>query len=189
MKYFYHGSYISGISQLKANSKLHNSEENVVYLTDSIPYALLYIWDAKHNDCNGKHVTAWVKNGVTYYEEQFPDQLKTFYQDVMGSLYFIADDPNIKPMEHRDNFFYCSTDVSVYKAEQVFDVYEELLKYEAKGSFIILRYNDQSPERQQELTNMIASAIIRANFYKDNKERQNFMKKHFSKSWKIAKGT
>ena len=186
LKYFYHGSYISEILWLKASSKLHNSDINVVYLTDCIPYALLYIWDATHNGSKSKHITAWVKNGVTYYEEQFPDQLKTFYQGVTGNLYFIADNPNIKQF---DNFYYSSADVSISKAEQVFDVYEELIKHEEKGSFVILRYNDQSPERQQELTNIIASSIIRADFYKNNEERRNFMKKYFSKAWNIAKGT
>ena len=189
LKYFYHGSNIPGITQLEARSKLHNTEEKVVYLTDCLPYALFYIWDSEHNDCSGKHVTGWVKNGVAYYEEQFPEQLKTFYQGVTGSLYCISDNPNIKPVEGRDNLYYCPTDVSVSKVEQVFDVYEELLRYEAEGMLTVLRYNEQSSERQEELINLIASAIVQANFYENNKAQREFMKKHFGKAWEIAEKT
>ena len=186
MKYLYHGSYVSGIQELKANSKLHDTEQNVVYLTDNIPYALFYIWDAEHNDYSGKHVTGWVKKGVAYYEEQFPEQLKTFYQGVAGSLYYISDNPDIKPVEGRDNLYYCLTDVPVSKEEKVFDVYEELLRYEAEGMLSVFRYNDQSPERQQELTNLIADFIVQSNFFEDNQEQRDFMKRHFGRSWEIA---
>lgn len=186
LKYYYHGSNIPGISQLEARSKLHNTEEKVVYLTDCIPYALFYIWDSDHNKYSGKHVTGWVKNGVAYYEEQFSEQLKTFYQGVAGSLYCIADDPDIKPVAGRDNLYYYPADVTVSKVEQILDVYEELLKYEAEGLFAVLRYNEQSTERQEELTNLIASAIAQARFFEDNQEQREFMKKHFSKAWEIA---
>ncbi len=186
MKYFYHGSKISGITQLKAFSKLHNTDERVVYLTDCLPYALFYIWDAEHNACSGKHVTGWVKNGVAYYEEQFPEQLKTFYQGVTGSLYCIPDHPVIKPVEGRDNLYYCPSGIAVSKAEQISDVYEELLKYEAKGMLTVLRYNDQSSERQKELTDLITGAILKAGFYVDNQEQREFMKRYFRKAWEIA---
>ena len=186
MKYFYHGSKISGITQLKAFSKLHSTEERVVYLTDCLPYALFYIWDAEHNACSGKHVTGWVKNGVAYYEEQFPEQLRTFYHGVTGCLYCIHDQSDIKPVEGRDNLYYCPADISVSKVEQISDVYEELLQCEAEGMLTVLRYNDQSSERQKELTNLIVSAIHKEKFYVDNQEKRDFMKKHFRKAWEIA---
>jgi hypothetical protein len=96
MKYLYHGSYVSGIQELKANSKLHDTEQNVVYLTDNIPYALFYIWDAEYNGMPGKYVTGWLKDGIAYYEEQFPEQLKTLYQGVCGYLYHIAMTSNFQ---------------------------------------------------------------------------------------------
>ena len=186
MKYFYHGSIITGITQLEARSKLHNTEEKVVYLTDCLPYALFYIWDAERNGCNDKHVTGWVKNGVAYYEEQFPEQLKTFYQGVEGNLYCISDGPDIKPVNGRENLFYCTNDVFVSKVEKITNVYEELLRCETEGMFSVLRYNEQSSERQDELTNLIASAIIHNNFYEDNKEYREFMKRYFGRAWEKA---
>lgn len=186
MKCFYHGSSVSGINKLEARSILHNTEEKVVYLTDSIPYAIYYIWDTEHNGVNRKHVTGWVKNGIAYYEEQFPDQLKTFYKGVSGYLYCIEDNLNVKPMENRDNLYYSTNDVLVTEVVQIVDVYEELLKYEAEGKFVVLRYNEQTVERQNELVDLIAEAIIRENFYVQDKDQQEFMKKHFSKAWEKA---
>lgn len=186
MKYFYHGSSIPGITQLEARSKLHNTEEKVVYLTDCLPYALFYIWDAEHNDYSGKHITGWVKDGVAYYEEQFPEQLRIFYQGVTGSVYCICDNPDIKPIEGRDNLYYCPAVISVSKVEKIADVYQELLRYEAKGMLTVLRYNEQSSERQKKLTNLIASVIAQARFFEDDEEQRKFMKKYFSKAWETA---
>ncbi len=186
MKCYYHGSCIPNILYLEARSRLHNTTEKVVYLTDNIPYALLYLWDEEHNDCSVKHVTGWTKNDVTYYEEQFPDQLKTFYQGVSGYLYCISDSVSIKSVENRTNMFYCTTDATVAETIYIPDVYEELLKHEAEGKFVVLRYNEQSTERQSELVDLIAKGIIYAKFYAENEQMQEFMKKHFSKSWEKA---
>ena len=185
MKYYYHGSCTPGIVLLEARSRLHNTGEKVVYLTDSIPYALLYLWDSEHNECSNKHVSGWAKNDIAYYEEQFPDQLKTFYQGVSGYLYCIPENASIKPVENLA-MFYSTTDVTVAETIFIPDVYEELLKYEAEGKFVVFRYNELSPERQNELVDLIAKDIIHAEFYVENEQKQAFMKKHFLKSWEKA---
>lgn len=187
MRNFYHGSIIPGITQLDAHSKLHNSEEKVVYLTDNIPYALYYIWDAERNEYDGKYVTGWMKNGIAYYEEQFPDQLRTFYQGVSGYLYRIEDREDIKPVENRENMFYSTEDVIIAETIKIADVYEEFLKYESEGKLVVLRYNEQSVERQNELVDFIAQGLSRSGFFEGNEQKQEFMKKHFPKSWEKAK--
>lgn len=186
MKKFYHGSIVPEITKLEARSKLHNSEEKVVYLTDNVPYALFYIWDEKHNGFDSKHVTGWIKNGIAYYEEQFLDQLKTFYEGVSGYLYRINDNYDIRQMENRDNMFFSINDVIVSEVVQIIDVYEELLKYEAEGKLVVLRYSEQSEQRQSELVDLIAQAIIHDNFYIENKQQRVFMQKYFTKAWQIA---
>ena len=183
---YYHGTCTSGITQLEARSLLHNTGEKVVYLTDNIPYALLYLWDEEHNGCSAKHVTGWTKNDTAYYEEQFPDQLKYFYQGVSGYLYCISDSVDIKAVENRANMFYCTMDATVAKTIYIPDVYEELLKYEAEGKFVVLRYNEQSAERQNELIDFMAKGIINAKFFAGNEQKQAFMKKYFPKSWEKA---
>ena len=82
--------------------------------------------------------------------------------------------------------FYCTGDSTVTEAIYIPDVYEELLKYEAEGKFVIRRYNEQSAERQNELIDFMAQGIIHEGFYTANKEKQEFMKKHFSKAWEKA---
>ena len=186
MKLYYHGSSIGGITQLKARSSLHSTGEKVVYLTDNVPYALYYIWDAVHNGCGEKHVTGWTKNDIAYYEEQFPDQLKTFYQGVSGYVYCISDSEIIQAVGNRKNMYYCIGDIAVTESIYIPDVYEELLKYEAEGKSVVLRYNEQSAERQNELIDFMAQGIIHEGFYTANKEKQEFMKKHFSKAWEKA---
>lgn len=186
MKFFYHGSAVPGIAKIEARSKLHHEDQNVVYLTDCIPYALFYIWDAEHNGYRGKHVTGWIKNGVAYYEEQFPEQLRVFYQGVSGYLYCVPDTPDIQPVEGRENLFYCPHAIAVSNTLLIDDVYSELLKYEAEGAFAVLRYNHQTAQRQQELINMIASVIIHENFFEEDEEHRTFMKNHFNQAWKVA---
>ena len=82
-------------------------------------------------------------------------------------------------MENRDNLYYSTNDVLVTEVVQIVDVYEELLKYEAEGKFVVLRYNEQTVERQNELVDLIAEAIIRENFYVEDKKQQEFMKNTF----------
>lgn len=186
MKNYYHGSGIGSITQLKACSSLHITGQKVVYLTDNLPYALFYIWDAAHNGCSIKHVTGWTKNDIAYYEEQFSDQLKTFYHGVSGFVYCTSHSENIQAVENRRNMFYCVGDIDVTESIYIPDVYEELMKYEAEGKLVVLRYKEQSEERQNELIDFMAQAIFHEGFYTENREKREFMKKHFSKAWRKA---
>lgn len=70
-RYLYHGSIVPNITELITNAKSHDGKSNVLYLTDSLPYSLFYIWDSKHNLKKGKHVTCWIKNVIVYYKKQF----------------------------------------------------------------------------------------------------------------------
>ena len=182
----YHGSITPGITKLQARSKLHRSETQVVYLTDSIPYALFYIWDSQHNGYSGKYVTGGFRNDRAFYEEQFPDQLRTFYQGISGYLYRIPKTASAHPVANRDGLFYQEGDVPVADTIFIPDVYDELLKHEAAGHLLVLRYNEQTPERQAELVQMITAAIRQSGFFADEPELQQFMQKYFSTSWRLA---
>lgn len=183
--YLYHGSKVKGIEILKANSKLHNSDIDVVYLTGSIPYALFYIWDEKRTGYDGKHVTARIKNGTVYYEEQFPNQMEEFYKNVSGFVYCVPND-GFEPVDDRECMFYSTDDAKPEKTVFIQDVYEELLKYEKSEELKVLRYNEQSAKRQNELIDMITTVILRNDFYKKNKQKARFYKKYFLKAWEQA---
>lgn len=185
MNKLYHGSITPNIKQINPISGLHNSDKKVVYLTDNIPYALFYIWDKEHNHYEGKHVTAWIKDGTANYEEQFPDQLKAFYKGVSGYLYIVPFTSDIKAMDNRECLYYSTENVTVESCEYISDVYNELLKYEAKGQLKIRRYNEQSEQRQNELIDLIATAIIKENSFND-KAKSEFYKRYFVKACEKA---
>lgn len=185
-EYLYHGTIYSGLTELEARSKLHNTDQQVVYLTDNIPYALLYIWDENHNGCGEKHVTGWVRNGVAYYEEQFPDQLKTFYKGVSGYLYAIKKDAQFQMLENREGIHYSFQNAVIDKTEHIQDIYEELIQYEKLGKFKVLYYNEQTKQRQEELVHLISTYILENDFFKSDNTKATFMKKYFSKAWEQA---
>ena len=158
----------------------------VVYLTDSIPYALFYIWDAAHTGYSGKYVTGGFRDGRAFYEEQFPDQLKIFYQGVSGYLYRIQHTSDMQPVANRPGLFSYAGKAAVADVICIPDVHEALLEYEAAGQLQVLRYNEQSDTRKSELNRMIALHIHRSNFFAGDPEQQQFMRKHFTESWRIA---
>lgn len=186
MKYFYHGSENSGITELQARSKLHGTQEKVVYFTDNIPYALFYLWDEKHVGYGCKHITGWLKNGTAYYEEQFPNQLKAFYQGASGYLYGVGQSPRVKAVENRESLFYCPGNILVEKVEPVADVYQALMKQEAKGALVVLRYAEQTEQRRKELTDLIAEFILREQFFEQDTQRREFFRTYFQAAWKNA---
>ena len=60
------------------------------------------------------------------------------------------------------------------------------MKYETAGKLKVRRYNEQSEQRQNELTEMIAAAITRDNCFND-KAKSEFYKRYFVKAWEKAK--
>ena len=186
MEFLYHGSAKPGITELETRSALHNSEKAVIYLTDCIPYALCYIWDAEHNGYSGKHVTAWIQDGITCYEEQFPHQLAVFYQGVSGYLYRIGKHCGMQPVQEREGVYASLEKVNVAGAEWIPDVYEALMQQEQLGFFKIFRYHEQSEQRQNELIDFMARAIVKSGFYRSDPLRAKFMQRHFSEAWQRA---
>jgi hypothetical protein len=82
--------------------------------------------------------------------------------------------------------FYSLENTVVDRVDYILDVYKELLKYETSAKFKVLRYNEQSEKRQEELIDLIATAIVKSDFFKDNEAKAQFMKKHFVKAWEKA---
>lgn len=113
MEILYHGSSINGIQVLKPCSKMQGTDKQAVYLTGSIPYALVYIWDQKKTGINQKWITCGLKNGIIYYEEQFPDQLRAFYEGVEGYLYTVEISDSFRPISNRENMYFSLDPVPV----------------------------------------------------------------------------
>ena len=184
MDYLYHGSAVPGITALEARSTLHGTDKQIVYLTDSIPYALLYIWDGARSGSPVKHVTAWVEGGAARYEEQFPHQLERFYQGVSGWLYRAPKDA-AQPVDGREGLFYVDGGTPA-EGEYIPDVYGELLRHEAAGRLDVLRFIRQTPARQEELTDLVAQWIVREGFFREDGIQRAFMQAHFPAAWDRA---
>ncbi len=186
MEYLYHGSAIANITTLEPRSSLHNSDKKVVYFTGNLPFALLYIWDGKRNNYDRKYVSGGIRNRTAFYEEWFPNQFETFYKNVSGYLYCVQDSVDFLPVENRADMFYSEHNVSVDKIIFISNVYEEISKYEKSGEFTVLRYNEQSEKRQNELVDLMASYILANKFFQNDIAQAEFMKKHFVMAWKKA---
>ena len=182
----HHGSAIPSLIELQPLSRLHNTEKNVVYLSSSIPYVLLYIWDSEKTQSSRKYVTGWLKDGVAYYEEQFPGQLKAFYEGVRGYVYSAVQKDDMQFVQQREGMFYSELPVKVCRVTEIPDVYQELLRYEREGLFRVFRYEEASAEKQTELTERIATFIAKNGMIDRDDEQSRFMKRYFADAWEKA---
>lgn len=187
MNYLYHGSIAEKIKVLEAISILHGTDKKVVYLTDNVPYALFYIWDSEHNCYDGKYVTAFIKNGMTFYEEQFPNQIERFYKGVSGYLYCIPKTKDFYAVDDRERMYYSQHAACVNKVIYIDDVYDELLKFEKLGELKIFRFNEQTEDKQNELIDKIAYLIAKKDFFKKDEMKADFYKRFNPKAWEKAK--
>lgn len=188
-EYLFHASSISGITTLKAWSKLraqHGPGQNVVYLTENLPYSLIYIWDEQRNQYGGKYVTCGMKDGIARYIETFPDQLRALYQGVSGYLYCVEKKEEFQPVCGWESMYYSCADVPVAKAVFIEDVYEELLRYEREGAFEVCRYADLSEEKREEMMQHNVSCILRGKMWEDQPIKAAFYQKHFPTEWQRA---
>ena len=187
--YLFHGSIASGIETLHATSKLHGTEDTmVVYLTANPAYALFYIWDAEHNKRTGKYVTCFIKNGKVYYEEQFPDQLKAFYQGVSGYLYCIHHTEDFARVEGWEDMWYSRKEAEIAETRYIPDVYEELLKYEREGKLEVISYEKVATERIRDLYEYMVQKLVDNGIVKQpDCEEAVFYQTYFEPVWRMAK--
>lgn len=72
----YHGSCISGLRTIRANSRSHSTGKSVAYFSEDRCYALICCRSRTEN-----FVTMGVgADGRQHYYERFPNQLETIYK-------------------------------------------------------------------------------------------------------------
>lgn len=168
----YHGTNISGLQVIKANSKSHATGESVVYFTEDRCYALVCC----RNRVNNFVTMGLSPDGRQHYYERFPKQLETLYGGKQGYLYLLtAADGLINTNGHT---WESKTDVRVHQCEVIEDVYFEILKEEANGSIIIHRYSEIDPDEQKMHAN-----YIKEHLDDDGEEMKRFYISHFSSLW------
>ncbi|MDE7263493.1 MAG: hypothetical protein K2N64_02370 [Anaeroplasmataceae bacterium] len=168
----YHGTTISGLSVIKANSKSHTTGKEVAYFTEDRCYALIC---CRSKDKN--FVTMGLDSeGKQNYYERFPNQLKTLYSGKKGYIYFLKDHENLRKV--KGYTYESEQDVPVSCCEEIDDVYNEILKEEAKGNIMIHRYLEIDPVEQKMHAN-----YIRDHLKEEGEEMQKFYLTHFSSLW------
>ena len=141
MEYF-HGSTVKGLAELKPfASNYSNLKTPLVYLTTSKQLALHYIWDEKRIGVKMPMLDIR-KDGVLVFQEMFSGALEYFYKGVSGYIYRCIGNYKI----NTDTGVYtCATSsepVPVTDFEYIEDVYERIISYADKGTFIYERYED-----------------------------------------------
>jgi len=183
--YLFHGSVNPDITLLRAQSPLHgDAQQKVVYLTESEPYALFYIWDAKHNLKEEKHVTCRLHGGVVYYEEQFDGQLRAFYEGVSGWMYRIGKTGAMQPVEDREGMWVCPHDIAPENKIFIPDVYAEIKRHIEEGRVAVTRMPD---DMRALLQKHLAGLILEKGLLNDPEcDDARFYRTFFPDSWSEA---
>ena len=82
------------------------------------------------------------KDGTLVFQEMFPGALSYFYQGLSGYIYHCIGE---YPTNEDSGVFTCATsnsEVPITDFEFINDVYENILEYQEKGTFIYERYED-----------------------------------------------
>lgn len=185
MEYVYHGSHEQGILSLKPVSPLHGSPDTkVVYLSGSAPYSIFYIWDAEHNLTARKYVTCGLKNGIVTYQEQFPGQLRAFYQGVSGYLYCIEKTADMQPVANRENMWVCPHEAPIARVEFIPDVYERIMLYVREG---LVRVTQADDDFRAELDEHLVEQFLREGLINDpDCPNSRFYSRFFPRAWALA---
>ena len=164
----YHGSCISGLHTIKANSKSHSTGRLVAYFSEDRCYALVCCRIKAEN-----FVTMGVgADGRQHYFERFPNQLESLYKGRQGYIYLLD---SMDGLTHgKGHSWESEHDVPVSQCERIADVYSEILREESLGNIVIHRYAEIDPAEQKEHAN-----YIRDHLTDEGDEMAKFYRTHF----------
>ena len=168
----YHGTTVSQIERLRCNSK-HHAGNPVLYLTDNRAYSLFYIRDREID-----FVTCGVgEDGKVYYDEKFPDQLKTLYEGRSGYIY--ETDVSAEKY-HVRGIWVCSRDARITGMEFIPDVYQVILHEIEKGNVVLLPYESLTEEQKQMNYRGVVDYLRRGQL---SHAKAQFFRNHFPEAW------
>ena len=115
----YHGSCISGLHTIKANSKSHSTGNFVAYFSEDRCYALVCCRSRDEN-----FVTMGVgADGKQHYIERFPNQLEALYKGRQGYIYLLDSTDGLT--HGKGHSWESKHDVPISQCESIADVYRE----------------------------------------------------------------
>ena len=168
----YHGTVVPGLDTIKATAKSHATGMPVAYFTEDRCYALVCCRNRNEN-----FVTMGIRaDGKQHYFERFPNQLEVLYKGKRGHLYCLESTDGLT--HTKGHTWESAQDVPVAKCEIIADVYEEILREEAKGDLVIHIYSEIDPSEQKMHANHIRDHIL-----EEGTEMAQFYYAHFSSLW------
>ena len=186
MEYF-HGSTIKGLTELKPFASYYsNLKEPLVYLTTSRQLALHYIWDEKRIGAKMPMLDIR-KDGVLVFQEMFSGALEYFYRGVSGYIYRCIGNYEIST---DTGVYTCATSsepVPVTDFEYIEDVYESIISYADKGTFIYERYENLPQWRIDVIRGQVIRLIKRYDLIVENNQPgRKFIMEKFPQYWAEA---
>ena len=186
MEYF-HGTTMKGLSELKPfASQYSNSKEPLVYLTTNKQLALHYIWDRNRL---GTHMPMLDirKDGVLVFQEMFSGALEYFYKGVSGYIYRCIGDYKINPDIGVHSCATSDKSIPVTDFEYIEDVYESIISFESKGTFIYEKYESLPQWRIDIIRGHIIRFIKRADLLNNmTHPSYRFIQEKFPRYWREA---
>lgn len=186
MEYF-HGTMAADLTELMPHASPYaNLKGPHVYLTTKRQLALHYIWDTKRLGAKMPMLDIR-ENGVLVFQEMFSGALEYLYKGVSGYIYRCIGDYELDP---RPGVHFCATStapVPVTDFEYIEDVYESIVSYADKGTFIYERYEDLPQWRIDLIRGQILRFIKRSNLLTDSAHPSyTFIQEKFPRYWQEA---
>ncbi len=187
MEYF-HGSIKAGLTELKPNaSPFSNLKEPLVYLTTSRQLALHYIWDEKRIGVKMPMLDIR-RDGTLVFQEMFSGALEYFYKGVSGYIYRCIGDYEINSNVGVHTCATSCVPVPVTDFEYIENVYERIVSYKDKGTFIYERYEDLPQWRIDVIRGQVIRFIKRCDLLNDiTLPASRFVQEKFTQYWEEAK--
>lgn len=175
----YHGSPVSGLRMIEPSVTAYFGKPKQVCLTSLLPMALFY--GTRHFE----YAYGFTSSGKIYYEEYFPDALRTIYSGKCASLYYCAENSAFTRTAI-PNEYVSGEAVPVLKEQQIPDLLEALLEQERQGTLQIIRYAEQKPEMREWVVNAERDVIIEHGLLNMNTPFARYMRETYPASWKLA---
>ena len=157
---FYHGTSRAGLTELKPfRSEGSNLEGAYVYLSTSRRVALFYIWDYERDPV--RRMMMDIRPDKVVFQEMFSGALERFYKGVGGYIYRCEGDYEMCENHGVKTCAVSREPVPVKDVEVIEDVYEEILKYQAKGEFVYEKYEELPQYRHDIIRGIVMRMIVR----------------------------
>ena len=184
---YYHGTMISGLTELKPFMNPENNlKKPCVYLTTNLQLAIHYIRDKSR---------LWMsptldvrEDGILVYQEMFTGALEYMYKGVSGYVYHVSGDYGINTVPGVRFAAISDEVVPILDYEYIPDVYKAILCYADSGKFVYEHYEDLSPQRHDKIRSWVLKWIKDGDWTnKPNEPMAMFYQEKWPNYWQVAK--